>query len=149
MKINFTKKEYRLLVDMLYLSDWMLNSHIANIEEDGHPEYEALRKKLLSHYKEMSAVDIISYDHKHNDYFETQEYEDSLHKQFIDPYNDEIFWDELADRLALQNLAKEVGDEKFQTMDRMERLTRLNELSKHYTHEFETYGLEHVQIQKI
>lgn len=27
MKINFTKKEYLLLLDVLYMADWVLNAH--------------------------------------------------------------------------------------------------------------------------
>src|SRR6185437_559284 len=149
MKINFTKKEYCLLLDMVYISDWVLNSYIPDAQVDGHLEHQALRKKLLSYHKDMGAEDVVSYDNKYDDYYESREYEKSLHEQFIDPYDEETFWDELADRLALQDFAKEVGDKKLQTMDHMERFTRLNELSEHYAHEFETNGLKHVQIQKI
>ena len=148
MKINFTKKEYRLLVDLLYLSDWILNSHVVDIEKEGYPEHKALHKKILSNYKEMDAEDIITYDKELDDYFETGEYSESLHEQFLDPYEEKTFWDELIDRLAVRDLAKEVGEEKFRTMERMERFTRLEELSEHYANEFENHGLEHVQIQK-
>ena len=27
MKINFTKREYAALLDVIYLTDWMLHSH--------------------------------------------------------------------------------------------------------------------------
>lgn len=30
MKINFTKKEYRLLLDTLYVSDWVMHSYAMN-----------------------------------------------------------------------------------------------------------------------
>ena len=38
MKIHFTKKEYRLLLDMLYIADWVMNSHQL-INERSHKEH--------------------------------------------------------------------------------------------------------------
>ena len=34
MKINITKKEYQTLLDMLYLSDWVLHAHSEEKSEE-------------------------------------------------------------------------------------------------------------------
>lgn len=50
MKINFTKREYQALVEMLLLADWVMHAH----EVDPNPAtkpYKDLRKKVLSHFK--------------------------------------------------------------------------------------------------
>jgi len=55
MKINFTKKEYQTLVEMLLTADWVIRSH----EEEPRAEtkaYDDPRKKVLSHVKEMGIV---------------------------------------------------------------------------------------------
>ena len=41
MKINFTKKEYHLLIDMLYLSDWVMHSHSTSDEDS---DYKTAKK---------------------------------------------------------------------------------------------------------
>lgn len=145
MKINITKKEYRLLLEMLHLSDWMMHSHLEGPEQR-HAQHEELRKKLLSYYKEMEAEDIIEYSKESNDYYETNEYEEYLHEKFITPYDHQSFWDELIDRLAERDVIKEMGSEKFKSMDGMERITKLANAEEKYVNEFENHGLEHVKI---
>ncbi|AJQ28281.1 hypothetical protein JBW_02938 [Pelosinus fermentans JBW45] len=37
MKINITKKEYQLFLDMVYLSDWVLHAHSEERTEKEKP----------------------------------------------------------------------------------------------------------------
>jgi hypothetical protein len=58
MKIDFNKSEYRLLLDMVYLADWMLTAY----DETDDPEkakYEQLSQKVYSHAKEMGCDSLI------------------------------------------------------------------------------------------
>src|SRR5436190_10857547 len=121
MKIDITKNEYRLLVDMLYLADWMMHSHAIG-EEQHHHEYEKLRKKILSHYKDMGAEDIVEYSEESDDFFESSDYDDYIHEKFIDPYDNENFWDELTDRLAERDVVNDSGLEKLKSMEGIERV---------------------------
>lgn len=144
MKINITKKEYKLLLEMLYLSDWMMNAH--NVD-DRNPEHETLRKKLLAHYKEMDAQDIIEYSETSDDFYETKEYEQLIHQKYITPYDDETFWDALIDRLAERDAVSEIGMEKYLSMEGIERIMKVEEYIERYTNEFEQHGLDHVKIE--
>lgn len=146
MNISLTKKEYRALIDMLYLADWMMNSHASDPEEY-HREHQALRKKLLSYSKEMEADDIIEYVEDLNDYYETKDYDDQLHEMFIDTYDDETFWDELLSRLAERDLLKTIGIEKYKSMEGIDRVIQVEELREIYAIEFENHGLEHVKVE--
>ena len=52
MKINITKKEYRLLLDILHLGEWMLTAH----DQEEMPEkkkYQDLVQKFYSYAEEM------------------------------------------------------------------------------------------------
>lgn len=144
MKINITKKEYRLLVEMLYLADWMMHSH--SIERP-YQEHEMLKNKLLSFYKEMDAEDIIEQSKQSDDYYEVNEFDEYIHEKFIDPYDTETFWDELIDRLAMRDLINEIGIEKYKSMEGMERITRSEEVRERYANEFEHNGLKNVKIK--
>jgi len=52
MKMNFTKKEYQALVEMLLAADWVITGHEEEEREETKP-YRELRKKVLAHFKEM------------------------------------------------------------------------------------------------
>lgn len=145
MKINFTKKEYRLLLEMLYLSDWMMHAH--SIDHSEHScEHEALMQRVLSFYKEMGAEDIVEPAENSNKYYEKREFEESLHHNYIDPYEENTFWEELIERLASRDAINAIGLEKFKAMEGIERSMKVDEFRKYYAKEFEQNGLENIKI---
>lgn len=143
MKIHFTKKEYRLLVDMLCIADWVLHSRDM-VDKPQHIEHHDLYQKLLSLHKEMGAEDIVENDD--STYYETGSYEEELMEKFIKPYNGETFWEELVDRLAMRELSKTVGFERFQEMDIEEQAKVMTDIVNRYEDEFEEHGLDRVKI---
>lgn len=146
MKINFSKKEYRLLLDMLYLSDWVMHSHTVT-ESEQHSEHAALRKKLLSYYKEMGAEDLITYSKNSDDYVELDHYGEALHKEFIVFYDKENFWENLIDQLSQRDLINAMGEEKYYATPYLEKAEQLAPLEVFYAHEFETEGLKNLEIR--
>ena len=56
MTVNFTKKEYRVLVEMLLIADWIIHADAVDPVEKT-ASYADLRKKVLLHYKEMGLED--------------------------------------------------------------------------------------------
>ena len=146
MKIHFTKKEYRALVDMLCIADWMLNSR--SIGESDFPQHEALRKRLFALSEEMGVDDIIEKSQEFDDYFETQAYDQYLHNEMINPYEDNVFWDALSDRLARRDLVREKGEEAVVKMDGLERAQLLSEKAEQYENEFTEYGLENLKLER-
>jgi len=52
MKIHFTKNEYRLLIEMLSMSEWVMHSH--EIEyDDACNKHDQLIQKILSYHKDF------------------------------------------------------------------------------------------------
>jgi hypothetical protein len=100
MKINFTKKEYRLLLDIVYLGQWMMEAHQVG-EPDEDDGYEMLVQKIYSFAKDMGCEDLVVPEKKMNKFYTSRLYEDEsgVH-EIIDRYNDDSFWDELVNRLA-------------------------------------------------
>lgn len=143
MKINITKKEYRTLLDMLYIADWVLHSH--TIKETKHNEYEALKQKFLSYFKEMEADDQIEFSTELNEYFEKTQYEELLIKKFIEPYESKLFWDELMHRLSERDVIHAMGIEQYKKMDPMERMRKVEEAKAQYANDFEKHGVEHLK----
>ena len=145
MKINFTKKEYQTLVEMLLVADWIIRSH----EEEPQPEtqpYNALRKKVLSHYKEMGMEGQIRYDAEDDEYYESAEYEArAAYARFLGEYDERMFWSQLADRLAARDLAADAAATGT-VLSEQQRFVRHFEIVDGYEQEFAENDLENLRL---
>lgn len=145
MKIEINKDEYRALLDMLSIANWIMNAHETGSDSQ-HSTHEALKKKLFSYSKEMDAADIIQFSKEDNDYYETRDYEEYIVDSFVTPYEDEFFWDELAARLAERDYVNKIGAAKYSKMEPMERMSAVFELEDRYLNEFSEYGIDYLKI---
>lgn len=143
MKINFTKKEYNLLLDMLYVSDWMM--HAFDIEHKDN-EYRTLQKRLQSYHKEMGADDRIEYSEELGDYFETGVYDAEMHDKFIEPYEEKFFWEELMDRLSVRDVINEIGFDAYEALEAFDRMEKVEKAKEKYVDEFEEHGLDNLRF---
>jgi hypothetical protein len=145
MKINYTKKEYRLLLDMVEIAEWVLNAHKSDPSDEINI-YSELYQKILSHAKEMGFENLITYDKDLGGYFATAEYEESGHMRYIEEFEDDVFWDALPSRLAVRDLVKQVGEKKYEEMEFVERATKLVELESVYYDELEEHGIDNLRF---
>ena len=147
MKIEFTREEYKCLLDMIYIAEWILNAHKVG-DDPRTKEYGKLEQKVYSYAKEMGFEDLIEYVVDHGQYFPTKVYEDAgSATKFVDEFEDETFWDELINRLAERDLIKQLGGtENLSKLSFEERIERILELEKKYSSEFEKNGLDNVSI---
>ena len=146
MKINFTKKEYQTLVEMLLVADWVITAHEEDPHEGTEP-YIDLRKKVLSHHKEMGMEEAFTYEPEADDYFETADYEEHApHMQFIDAYDEQVFWIGLANRLAHRDLAAEETLSVKEPLGEKELTRKLVELIARYEEEFAENGLDNIRL---
>jgi hypothetical protein len=142
MKMDLTKDEYVLLLDLIYLGDWLMHSNDAEHQENA---YRSVRKKILSYHQAMD-VDQVKYDPAYDDYFETQEYEMRMQDDYIIPYDNEAFWEELVERLSARDVMNHMGFLEFETMSPIERLEAIEEATELYANEFQSHGLENLKI---
>jgi hypothetical protein len=145
MKMNFTNKEYQVLVEMLLIADWVIHAH--EEETKARKPFKELRKKVLSHHKEMGMADEFEYSEEFDDYFETRDYEDRApHVRFIEEHDEKMFWSTLADKLARRDFAAQEMLTIEGTADAEERLTKLFEISGRYEEEFAEHGLDNLRL---
>lgn len=137
MKLDMTKEEYRALLEMLYISDWVLNT-FGSLEEE-NKRHKALQQKLLSLHKEIQAEDLLKE-------FESDAFDEYMHENHIGKYNQNMFWETLIDQLSYRDLAREIGIEAFNQLDPIERIERLEGFRESYAKEFEKHQLEYVRI---
>ena len=147
MKIDITEKEYRALLDILYIADWVLHAH--KIKDDPRTEiYKNFGQKIFSYAKKAGYEDLIEYAPDHNAYFPTREYEETgPAMEFIEEFENDTFWDELIDRLAQRDLIKQVdGLENLSKMSFEDRVNKTMPFEEKYAVEFETNDLDNLKI---
>jgi len=146
MNIDFTNKQYRLLLDIFSIADMVMNSHDNEPNERMVP-YLELQQKVFSAASEFGFDDLISYDKELDGYFPTMEFENNSDDQvFMDEYDENNFWEMLAVRLAQRDLVDEIGEDAFLKMEPAERITLEDNRADRYFDEFESNGIINIRV---
>ena len=135
MQIELSKKEFRSLLDLVYIGNWVLNSTRGN---DRFQVYDDLETKLFSLcrtngmnvlVKEWEGVDVPS-----------RAYTDGGIHEAIAFYEDNVFYEILAEELSRRDMDyAEITDENYEEI--MGRMNR-------YMDEFQLSGLEHLKLEE-
>lgn len=148
MKIHLTKKEYRLLLEILSVSEWVMHSHQIESNENCK-QHDLLMQKLLSYYKDFKCEDLVEHDQVDNQYFQTIiDDDESPVNVIIKEYETEVFWEELTQRLARRDLIEKHGAKEVAEMEPMDRFEAILKESEKYHEEFEKAGIENLKIEK-
>jgi hypothetical protein len=145
MEIKFNKKEYRLLLDMLMLANWVMHGPYPEPTAESKPYYD-LQQKICAYAEEMGVDHLLEIDEETDDYIETEEYMHALMERFIIPHEDETFWGKLSAYLARRDLINELGQEKFQASDEQELVQQIIVRQEHYDQEFNEHGIDRLNI---
>jgi len=150
MKINFTTEQYENLIKIVYLGNWMINAiRSGNPGDEQIEKYNEIEQYIFSFAKDFGLEKYIELDEKFNKYFPSQELEaDKEIEQYMEDYNNQIFWDELADRLGWRDFIRKYGEEKISLMSQKERFLKREEMVIKYEEEFEKYGIERLEIKE-
>lgn len=148
MKIEINKKEYRSLLDLLLMADWIMHSHE---EEEGKPEndIDKLIRKLHSFATEFGMDDLIELDSKIDKYFPTQKFEEETKSQeFFEEYDEQIFWDELIGRLAQRDALEKMPLGDNPTEKELEKFLEIQfQIEETYAEEFSGNGLSNLLLK--
>jgi len=146
MKINLTKKEYGLLIDLLEIADWVLNAYYPNERKDVQ-KYKRLQQKIYSYAKQMGFNDLISYDKNFGQYFPSKKYEEtSKIEDFIQEFENNCFWEELIERLTERDFIKQEGL-FLKKMTKEEFFQKYSQIREKYEEEFSKNGLANLYVR--
>ena len=133
MTIDLTDKEFRRLLDLVYIGNWILNSARG---DDRFEDYDLLQEKLFSLCAGQGMPTLIQRWRGH--IFPSRAYEDGGIHEAIADYEDAVFFDILAEELARRDLGLvETDPEDF---------TELNARMDEYLDEFDRSGLDAVTV---
>ncbi|HIS66797.1 MAG TPA: hypothetical protein IAC18_04460 [Candidatus Scatomorpha merdipullorum] len=135
MNIELTNKEFRRLLDMVYIGNWVLNSTRA---EDRFKDYDDLQEKIFGCCAKLGLKDLYTTWYGH--VFPSRAFEEGGIHEAIADYEDAVFYDILAEELARRDMSLEHTDPD----DVNELNTRIDE----YFDEFEANGIDNLMIEK-
>lgn len=148
MNINFTEKEYRLLLDMVFIADWVMTSHDPDQGSDDDP-YQMLFQKIYSYAGEMGCGDLVEGVMESNRYFPSRKYEDESDVfEWIDEYNAMNFWEELIERLTERDVLEHAPPGERERMGVEEFWRRAAPFEQRYAAELEKYGIDRLVVDE-
>ena len=133
MKIELTERQYRYLLDLVYIGNWVLNS---TREDDRIKEYDQVESLIFSHCLHHGMGKLVEL--YQGDLIPSRAFANGGIHEAIENYEDVVFYEILAEELALRDLDGEpLTRENYGAL--MERIDT-------YVDEFDEHGTEHISI---
>lgn len=135
MQIELTKKEFRRLLDLVYIGNWVLNSTRG---DDRFADYDNVESKLFGLCK-SHGMGILTEEWEGTD-IPSKAYADGGIHEAIAFYEDNIFYQILAEELSRRDMNyPEITDENYnEILQRMDR----------YMNEFQLSGVDKLILEE-
>jgi hypothetical protein len=143
INISFTKSQYKTLLKLIYLGEWMHEAH----QETESKDVKDVVQLIFSKTKEAGAENMIEYAANLKMYFPTKNMEEVIHL-LVDNYDEHVFWEELVDELANRDFNNKYGDELIEQMSAVKRMELLQPFVDRYMNEFEANDISNLVIKK-
>ena len=133
MQIDLTKKEFRRLLDLVYIGNWILNSARG---DDRIADYDDLESKLFGLCRGTPMDALV--EPWNGTWVPSQAFADGGIHEAIADYEDTVFFDILAEELARRDM--EYAPISKDNYD--ELVSRIED----YIEEFEAHGAENISV---
>ena len=133
MELHLTEKQYRRLLDLVYIGNWVLNSTRG---DDRIRDYDQVESLIFSHCLDHGMAQLIEL--YNGEIIPSRAFAEGGIHEAIMAYEDVTFFEILAEELALRGLdADRATAENYdEVMERMEE----------YMGEFEAHGTDHINV---
>ena len=130
MQLNLSKKEYRRLLDLVYIGNWVLNSTRGS---DRFADYDLIQSKVFALCPGLSqTLGELS--------LPSREYVEGGIHEAISYYEDNIFYEILAEELSRRDMDyPEISDDNYE---------EITQRMQQYMSEFETSGVDHLKLEE-
>lgn len=134
MKLELTKKQYRRLLDLVYIGNWILNSTRG---EDRIPDYDEV-ESLIFGKAAAEGMGVVAEVYKGEVIPSRAFAEGGIHEAIMD-YEDNVFFDILAEDLA----RRDMDDVPIDDSNYAELASRIDA----YICEFEEHGTDNITVE--
>lgn len=133
MNIELTEKQYRYLLDLVYIGNWVLNSTRGS---DRIREYDDVESRIFSYCAAHGLSNLVQ--RTDGELIPSRAFADGGIHDAIEDYENVTFYEILAEELALRDMDGEpmTRENYNQLLDRMDA----------YLTEFDNYGTDHVSV---
>ncbi|MPM10985.1 hypothetical protein SDC9_57323 [bioreactor metagenome] len=133
MKLELTTKEFRRLLDMVYIGNWVLNSTRG---EDRFTDYDKVESKLFDHARK-NGMPTLAEDYQ-GEVVPSKAFSDGGIHEAIADYENNVFFEILAEDLARRDMEEANIDEN--------NIDELANRIEAYISEFEKHGTDNVLV---
>ena len=133
MELQLTEKQFRRLLDLVYIGNWVLNSARG---EDRIRDYDVVESQVFSHCLDHGMAALVEL--YNGEIIPSRAFAEGGIHEAIMAYEDVAFFEILAEELALRDLdAERATEENYdEVMERMEQ----------YMGAFEAHGTDHISV---
>ena len=132
MELNLTEKQFRRLLDLVYIGNWVLNSTRG---DDRIREYDEEESQVFAHCLDHGMAKLVElYD---GELIPSRAFAEGGIHEAIMAYEDVTFFEILAEELALKDLGEPTRENYNDILERMEE----------YMGEFEENGTDHITVE--
>lgn len=133
MKIELTEQQYRYLLDLVYIGNWIINSIR---DDDPIQEYDQVESLIFSHCLHHGMNSLVQM--YRGDLIPSHAFSDGGIHEVIGEYEEMVFYEILAKKLAMRDMdGKPMSRENYAAL--MERFDA-------YLAEFDRNGTDHVTV---
>ena len=133
MELHMTEKQFRRLLDLVYIGNWVLNSTRG---DDRIRDYDQVESLVFSHCLDHGMTSLVELYNR--EMIPSRAFAGGGIHEAIENYEDVVFYEILAEELALRDLDGEpLTRENYGAL--MERIDT-------YLDEFDEHGTEHISI---
>ena len=143
MKIECSKEEYKVLLDMIYAGNILLNG--MRSQEEKIESYSRMEQWIFEKASQYEADKFVVFDEEYNEYIPTHEYEEEEFNEYIDEYETRVFWEELIMRLARRDALNYAGDVD-QNITKSALKVMQDELEEKYEEEIVVNGIMNLKV---
>lgn len=142
MQLSLSDEQFKNLVLLVYLGEWVANSHLT----DPHKELAELADHVFALAGRAGLSDAFEYAPDDDTWYPTADFEEAA-EEYSTEYDDEVFWSQLADRMAFRDFYRTYGKDADARMSIVEKLEKSDPFIEKYEKEVDEHGIDRLEIR--
>lgn len=145
MQIHLTQDQYKKLLHLVYLGNWMVNSYR---DDQRLEEYDQLAEDIMAFAPAAGMKDRVEFDEFEGRYYPSRKLDEEM-RSYWQEYDEDVFWNMLIDGLAERDFGRKYSDENLDTMEWEEYEKKIEPFLKRYEKEVDEHGLERLEVKLV
>lgn len=142
VKFDLSRKEFLSLLKCVSLGETMANGYRVH---DVIQEYRDVERVVLEIAEREGFPDLVERDADSGRLFPARKLDEMVSDE-TDAFEEASFWEEAADRLAVRDMVRELGEKKIKNMGRERFALEMLRRANGYHSEFGKFGVDRLEI---